>query len=379
MSSSAPAEGEASSESTPKVVKFFVKAANEGKHELELPLSTSVLDTKKKIAEKCTIPADRQRLIYSGRVMKDEETLEFYKVTDGNTVHMVKSANPPAASSSSTAGGSAARPSVPTNIASGSGNNPLAGLTGARYAGHVQLPSADIFGPDGGMGPLPGPEDVANMMGRPETQAAMNELFNNPQLLDQMINQNPMLRGMGDQARQMLRDPAFRQMLTNPEMLRSMSAMSGLRRGGAGGAFPAPGATDTTPGAAAAAGGQTGGAAAAPANPFGAAGGANPFAALLGGSADPPLYLPGYGGGEGGDYGPSDEEILAQIRLARQMGLLGGAAPPQPRDDRPPEERYAEQLRQLNEMGFYNVQENLRALAASGGDVQGALENLLGG
>jgi len=223
---------------------------------------------------------------------------------------------------------------------------------------------------------------MANMMGRPETQAAMNELFNNPQLLDQMIQSNPMLRGMGDQARQMLRDPAFRQMITNPEMLRSMSAMQNMRRG-AGGSFPAPGATDTTPGSATAAGGAE--AAAGPPNPFGGAGGANPFAAMFGGG-DPPMYLPGYGEGTG----PSDEEILAQIRLARQMGLLGGAGglgglgglgavPPAPVDNRPPEERYAEQLRQLNEMGFYDLQRNLRALAASGGDVQGALENLLGG
>jgi hypothetical protein len=38
---------------------------------------------------------------------------------------------------------------IPTNIASGAGAyNPFAGLTGARYAGQVPLPSASMFGPD---------------------------------------------------------------------------------------------------------------------------------------------------------------------------------------------------------------------------------------
>jgi hypothetical protein len=38
---------------------------------------------------------------------------------------------------------------IPTNLASGAGAyNPFAGLTGARYAGQVPLPSASMFGPD---------------------------------------------------------------------------------------------------------------------------------------------------------------------------------------------------------------------------------------
>ena len=36
-------------------------------------------------------------------------------------------------------------------MAAGTANNPLAGLTGARYAGLTNLPSADMFGPDGGV------------------------------------------------------------------------------------------------------------------------------------------------------------------------------------------------------------------------------------
>lgn len=55
------------------------------------------------------------------------------------------------------------------------------------------------------------------------------------------------------------------------------------------------------------------------------------------------------------------------------------AAAAAPVDNRPPEERYAEQLRQLNDMGFYDFDRNVAALRRSGGSVQGAINELLGG
>lgn len=44
----------------------------------------------------------------------------------------------------------------------------------------------------------------------------------------------------------------------------------------------------------------------------------------------------------------------------------------------PPEERYATQLQQLQEMGFYDRAENIRALLATNGNVNAAVERLLG-
>lgn len=62
------------------------------------------------------------------------------------------------------------------------------------------------------------------------------------------------------------------------------------------------------------------------------------------------------------------------------MGGFGGSPEPQaPADNRPPEERYADQLRQLNDMGFYEFERNVQALRRSGGSVQGAVEFLLSG
>ncbi|KAK5787970.1 hypothetical protein VI817_010466 [Penicillium citrinum] len=158
-------------------ITFIVKTSTDKKYTMTLPLSTLVSDLKQKLetAEpdqsdksddpKSNIPADRQRLIYSGRILKDHETLGSYKIKDGHTIHMVGNANSnqnrnnPTAQSSSTAASAGATPAaasaaaagVPTNLAAGTGNNPLAGLTGARYAGFAQLPGAGLFGPDGGV------------------------------------------------------------------------------------------------------------------------------------------------------------------------------------------------------------------------------------
>ena len=141
-----------------ETVTFNVKA-NQAKWTLSLPLSATVIDLKNKLAtsEYANVPAASQRLIYSGRVLKDDDTLLGHKVKDGNTIHLVKSApsnqrqNPATQSASGAAAPPTSAPQVPQNIAAGTGNDPFAALTGARYAGFSQLPSADMFGADGGV------------------------------------------------------------------------------------------------------------------------------------------------------------------------------------------------------------------------------------
>lgn len=141
-------------------ITFTVKSSNDVKYTLTLPPSTPVSELKEKLSssEYADTPADRQRLIYSGRVLKDNETLSTYRIQDGHTIHLVKSAasnqrqNPAAQAPTTSAPSTAGTPGgAPTNLAAGTGNNPLAGLTGARYAGFAQLPGAGLFGPDGGV------------------------------------------------------------------------------------------------------------------------------------------------------------------------------------------------------------------------------------
>ncbi|KAI9886760.1 MAG: hypothetical protein M1823_001403 [Watsoniomyces obsoletus] len=490
-------------------VTFHVKASSEAKYTITVSRSITVRELKEKLAgsEYSNTPADRQRLIYSGRVLKDPDQLETYKIKEGNTVHLVRSAASNQApggggvGSSSTAGSSStggnAASTVPSNLATGPGNNPLAGLTGARYAGLAQLPGASMFGPDGGMGAPPDAEGMASMLNDPQFASTLNEALANPAVLDMIIEQNPALREMGPLARQMMRTEEFRRMLTDPNALRQMSQVSrsmrmglggmGLGGGGVGGSggFPAPGMTDTTPADAAGShptpnptnptmtgAGNMGGlpidqnllnlltaglqhpSGNSPVNPnifaplfgqpgsstapstgsggaaAGASGGNNtgqtppvqqqtgagtsPFgidpsqatndqmrqfyaaltAAGSGSSNDitnPPPTGPAGGNLDPGAPFASLLPMLSQLMMNQPGGGGGGSpgainpfqppstggSPAPPADTRPPEERYESQLRQLNDMGFFDFDRNVEALRRSGGSVNGAVEYLL--
>ena len=105
------------------------------------------------------------------------------------------------------------------------------------------------------MGAPPDPEQMLGMLSNPQFASSINEALQNPQVLDMMIQQNPMLRNVPG-ARQMMQSPEFRRMMTDPDTIRSMSQMgramgmgpmAGNGSAGGGAAFPAPGVTDTTP------------------------------------------------------------------------------------------------------------------------------------
>lgn len=327
-------------------ISISIKSSGDTKYELTISPSITILDLKNLVAEKSSIPADRQRLIYSGKVLKDGETVESYKVQSGHTIHMVKSAAKPAEPAAAPLASSAPSEAsgVPSNIAAGQGAfNPLADLTSARYAGYTQLPDASMFGPDGGMhNAMPNPDQMAELMSSPMFAESMNAMLDNPQMLDALINLNPQLRALGPQLRQMLQSPFVRQMLTNPELMRSMMQMQ-QGQGGPTSAFPEPGANPTVQGNNDSSEGNNSASGST-------ADASNPYAALLGGN---PFAFLGGAGNQG--------------------------APAAPADNRPPEERYESQLRQLNDMGFFEFDRNIEALRRTGGSVQGAIEYLLGG
>ena len=119
----------------------------------------------------------------------------------------------------------------------------------------------------------------------------------------------------------------------------------------------------------------------------------NPFA-LFGGLSPPA----GTGNVPGATTGPSDTNSAPGIdpSFMQQMLALGSFGGPgagglgsydpvglthtqPPSDTRPPEERFQVQLQQLQDMGFANASQNVRALLATGGNVHGAIEYILSG
>jgi len=260
---------------------------------------------------------------------------------------------------------------LPTMQAGQNVHDPLTQLN--SHMGYGAMAGLNPFA-DMGLNPND-PNMMQTMMNSPQFLQQMSSVMSNPAVLDQIIASNPQLAAMGPQVREVFQSERFREMMSNPESLRMMLQMSSMMQGGgggnpfggAGGGFPAPG----TP-ANAVAGNPTSPTPASPAAP----GNANPANPL--GNFDPALIqqlLGGAGGGGGAAGGPFGAGSPFGLG-----GFAGGAATPAtPADTRSPEERFQVQLQQLNDMGFTNASQNVRALLATAGNVHSAIEYILGG
>lgn len=102
-------------------MKLKVKQINGETTEHEIDTSSSVQDFKAMLATSLNVEPDRQRLIYAGRVLRNEDALSAYGVTDDCTLHLVvkpqhaTSTSAPAAASTSHATPAAAPATTPAN------------------------------------------------------------------------------------------------------------------------------------------------------------------------------------------------------------------------------------------------------------------------
>jgi len=86
----------------------------------------------------------------------------------------------------------------------------------------------------------------------------------------------------------------------------------------------------------------------------------------------PLVIIPLYAGGT-----PGNMNALLQSLMGGGGLMGGGPGAPPPVEN--PAEAYASQLQQLSDMGFYDRDANIRALQATGGNVNAAVERLLSG
>ncbi|KAI8896471.1 hypothetical protein BC833DRAFT_597401 [Globomyces pollinis-pini] len=334
-------------------INVKIKCSNESAFSISIDSEAKVLELKEAITTHFkdtspTAPTD-QRLIFAGKVLKDEESLAVYKLSEGNTVHLVRANKPKAAAPAPAA--AASTPAVSsTPAAAAPPVNPFNMFGQSPQGGFPSMGAGMPMG--GGMPMGAGMPNPAQMMNDPMFATMMSQMLSNPQMLDMMIASNPQLAGMiTPEIRQQMRDPQFQQMMSNPQVIQQMLQMQQMM-GGMGGM-----------------GGMGAGA-----NPLANMYGQNP--ALGGGFANPyadnaATSPPAAGAGTAPN--PAANPMFNPAMMQMLMGARGaGAAATTP--SQPPEILYQTQLAQLQDMGFFNPTENIRALQMTGGNVEAAVE-----
>uniref|UniRef100_A0A6I8S3W7 Ubiquilin-4 n=1 Tax=Xenopus tropicalis TaxID=8364 RepID=A0A6I8S3W7_XENTR len=199
------------------------------------------------------------------------------------------------------------------------------------------------------------PQLIQSMISAPYMRSMMQALAQNPEFTAQMMGNIPLFSGnpqLQEQLRHQL--PVFLQQMQNPESIsvmsnpRAMQALLQIQQGLQTLQTEAPGLLSNLgsvgiPGVPPTSGGST-----PPDNPA---------------SSTPSSASP-----SGGSSNPQQQMMQQMIQL-----LAGGNSQVQN-----PEVRFQSQLDQLNAMGFINREANLQALIATGGDINAAIERLLG-
>ncbi|XP_024975859.1 ubiquitin domain-containing protein DSK2a-like isoform X1 [Cynara cardunculus var. scolymus] len=182
-------------------------------------------------------------------------------------------------------------------------------------------------GLEGLFGTTPDPNSMSQLMQNPAISQMMQSLLSNPQYMNQILGLNPQMRNMlesNPQLREMMQNPDFVRQLTSPETMQQMMTLQ-----------------------------------------------QSLFSQL---GRQPPTREAGQTGA--GTAGAPDMGLDMLMNMFGGLGAGGFATPNN--SNVPPEELYATQLAQLQEMGFFDTRENLQALTATAGNVHAAVERLLG-
>lgn len=215
------------------------------------------------------------------------------------------------------------------------------------------FPNPFGFGGMGGMPPsaaMPSAAQMTSMMGNPMFQQMMNQVAQNPHMMEQAMQSNPMFQQMlasNPQMAQMMRNPGFLQqsmnmMRQNPQLMQqAMQQMGGM-----------PG--------------------------MGGMGGMGGMPNFFGGFGQPPVQPQNDGGLDFSSLfgNPTAPAANSQTQQSAQNPPSGSQ---QQQQQQTPQVRFASQLQQMRDMGFFDEYSNIRALEATNGNVNTAIDRLLSG
>ncbi|XP_058180615.1 ubiquitin domain-containing protein DSK2b-like isoform X1 [Rhododendron vialii] len=204
-------------------VTVHIRCFNGSKFSVQISLDSTVGSLKSVVAQNCDAAAERQRLIYKGRVLKDEHTLESYGLEADHTVHLVRGFAPATSAVSKVASDPGVPNSTPSGMTSvGSGECGMCGgySLGASLSsglGYGLSDNSELFG-----------------AGLPILQQVQQKLTQNPNLMREIIDM-PSVHNVVDNQNIMqnviMNDPQIDELIDrNPELAHILTDPSTIRR-----------------------------------------------------------------------------------------------------------------------------------------------------
>jgi len=195
-----------------KMISLHVKTPKD-KKTVQIEDNAVIKDFKAKVSvEFNNTPMEQLCLIFSGKIMKDHDTLGTHNITDGMTVHLViRSGNTSANNQEQQQQPGQQQRQEPTG---NPGQTPfgLGGIGGLQGMSNMGLGSANFMEMQQRMQQniMNNPDFMRQIMDSPMTQSLMS----NPEIVRSLIQGNPQMRQLIE------RNPEVGHMLNNPDILR---------------------------------------------------------------------------------------------------------------------------------------------------------------
>ncbi|CAK7355529.1 unnamed protein product [Dovyalis caffra] len=218
-------------------VNVNIRCSNGSKFTVKISLSSTVDSFKQLIANQCDVPSNQQRLIYKGRILKDDQTLQSYGLEADHAVHLVRGFAPSAPANATAATNTGGLNTTLTNTRA-AGSNDDGVLGGSGFGSLFPGLGLNGLGGNGGLfgAGLPEFEQVQqqltrnpNIMRDIMNTPVVQNLMNNPEIMRNLLMNNPQMREIIDRNPELahiLNDPStLRQTLEaarNPELMREM-------------------------------------------------------------------------------------------------------------------------------------------------------------